>query len=126
MIQRWSGAYWDFLISNKEHQDHIVKFHHLMKYWAMRPDIQLPDHYSNIIVDEAQDTNGAFYQVLQNHIDRNFVVIGDRHQQLYKWRGAINTMNMFELPSKSLTISRRFGDNIAQCANRVLESKRPL
>lgn len=121
MIQRWSGAYWDFLISNKEHQDHIVKFHHLMKYWAMRPDIQLPEHYSNIIVDEAQDTNGAFYQVLQNHIDRNFVVIGDRHQQLYKWRGAINTMNMFELPSKSLTMSRRFGDSIAQCANRVLE-----
>ncbi|WP_338726428.1 UvrD-helicase domain-containing protein [Shewanella baltica] len=119
-IMLWARAYWEFLISRQNHDKHIIKFPHLMKFWAMRPDIQLPQKYANIIVDEAQDTNGAFYQVMKNHIDRNFVVIGDRHQQLFRWRGAVNTMNMFELPNKALTISHRFGESIAEVANNVL------
>ncbi|GFD71021.1 DNA helicase [Tenacibaculum sp. KUL113] len=119
-IRVWATAYWDFLISSRNHDKHIIKFSHLMKFWALRPDIQLPYEFSNFIVDEAQDTNGAFYQVMQNHIDRNFVVIGDRHQQLFQWRGAINTMNLFKLPKKSLTMSHRFGESIANVANNVL------
>lgn len=119
-IMHWATSYWEFLISQKNHDKHIINFSHLMKFWAMRPDIQLPQKYANIIVDEAQDTNGAFYQVMKNHIDRNFVVIGDRHQQLFQWRGAVNTMNLFELKNKSLTMSHRFGESIAKVANNVL------
>jgi hypothetical protein len=119
-ILDWAKSYWEFLISRQHHEKHIIKFSHLMKFWAMSPSIQLPYEFKNIIVDEAQDTNGAFYQVMKNHIDRNFVVIGDRHQQLFQWRGAVNTMNMFELPNKSLTMSHRFGQRIAEVANNVL------
>lgn len=120
LITQWACRYWEYLISQRVHDKHIIKFPHLMKFWALRPDIQLPYEYENIIVDEAQDTNGAFYQVMQNHQDRNFVVIGDRHQQLFQWRGAVNTMNMFNLPKKSLTMSHRFGNSIAEMANNVL------
>jgi hypothetical protein len=116
----WGNCYWEFLISRHEHDNHIIKFHHLMKFWSLRPDIQLPYELSNIIVDEAQDTNGAFFRVMQNHADRNLIVIGDRHQQLFKWRGAVNTMNLFNLPKRYLTISRRFGESIAIGANNVL------
>ncbi len=119
-IRVWATTYWDFLVSSRKHDKHIIKFSHLMKFWALRPDIQLPHEFSNIIIDEAQDTNGAFYQVIQNHVDRNLVVIGDRHQQLFQWRGAINTMNIFKLPKKSLTMSHRFGESIAEVANNVL------
>ncbi|QUN06916.1 UvrD-helicase domain-containing protein [Shewanella yunxiaonensis] len=120
LITGWARNYWDFLLSNSRDNKHVIKFHHLMKFWSLRPDIQLPQEISNIIIDEAQDTNGAFYQILKNHSDRNIIVIGDRHQQLFKWRGAVNTMSLFDLPRQSLTLSRRFGEEIAIGANKLL------
>jgi len=88
-----------------------------LKVWALsRP--RLPVDY--ILLDEAQDTNPVVLDVLTDQ-DAQMVYVGDKYQQIYEWRGAINAMD--EAPAKHmvhLTTSFRFGGEIADAANRVL------
>ncbi|OOE98001.1 hypothetical protein BZG78_10270 [Salinivibrio sp. MA351] len=107
-------------MSGRATSEHATTFHHLMKYWSLSPFISMSDEYENIIIDEAQDINGAFYKVIKNHDDRNLIVIGDAYQQLFKWRGAINSMGLFEKEKYPLTTSYRFGNAIANCSNNIL------
>nr|WP_271781120.1 3'-5' exonuclease [Aeromonas salmonicida] len=93
-----------------------------MKFWSLSPRIQLDDSFGNIILDEAQDIDGAFYNVLSNHSDRNIIVIGDSYQQLFGWRGAINSMLLFDKPSFPLSISYRFDQCIADHSNQLLSN----
>ena len=47
--------------------------------------------------------------------------IGDRYQQIYSWRGAINAMSKVgDANFTTLTQSFRFGDSIADLANHIL------
>jgi len=119
-ILRWAQTYWDYLMSGRATSEHATTFHHLMKFWSLSPSISMDDVYQNIIVDEAQDIDGAFFNVIKNHNDRNLIVIGDAYQQLFKWRGAINSMGLFDKETYSLTTSYRFGSAIADCSNNIL------
>lgn len=121
-IIRWSKAYWDCLLSGKNYSEFKVSFPHIMKFWSLSPRIQLDDSFGNIILDEAQDIDGAFYNVLSNHSDRNIIVIGDSYQQLFGWRGAINSMLLFDKPSFPLSISYRFDQCIADHSNQLLSN----
>lgn len=74
-----------------------------------------------ILLDEAQDTNPALFNVFvaQNHATR--VLVGDRHQNIYHFRGAINAMEkMSDCETKAITYSFRFGEHIAKVANHIL------
>lgn len=88
------------------------------KLWQMsRPKIRA----DIILLDEAQDTNPALFNVFmaQNHTIR--VLVGDRHQNIYHFRGAINAMEkMPDCETKAITYSFRFGENIAEVANHIL------
>ncbi|MFO1361346.1 MAG: UvrD-helicase domain-containing protein [Burkholderiales bacterium] len=88
-----------------------------LKWWALsEPRLQ----YDYILLDEAQDSNGAVLHVLRKQ-QSQIVFVGDRHQQLYEWRGAINAMQQISTPGvTSLTQSFRFGDAIADGANQLL------
>ena len=88
-----------------------------LKLWALgRP--ALPADY--ILLDEAQDTNAVVLGVL-NRQDAQIVYVGDRHQQIYEWRGALNAIEkVVGCEEASLTQSFRFGDAIASAASRVL------
>ena len=48
------------------------------------------------------------------------IYVGDAHQQIYAWRGAVNAMQQMPLPESRLTTSFRFGDAIADVANNLL------
>lgn len=49
------------------------------------------------------------------------VYVGDRYQQIYEWRGAVNAMEEIESDETTLlTKSFRFGDTIAAAASKVL------
>lgn len=76
-----------------------------------------------IYLDEAQDANGVIVAMLQAQRDSQVVVLGDEHQAIYSWRGAVNAMRAFDFPVIPLTTSWRFGPEIAQVANLVLRSK---
>ena len=88
-----------------------------LKLWALgRP--RLAGDF--ILLDEAQDTNGVVMEIMR-HQEAQLVTVGDKHQQIYEWRGAQNAM--VELPAEvesRLTTSFRFGERIADNASRIL------
>jgi hypothetical protein len=91
-----------------------------LKLWALSRPTILADV---ILLDEAQDTNPVVLQVVEDQAARSkLVFVGDRHQQIYEWRGAVNAMEKIETPDESfLTKSFRFGPAIADAASNILQ-----
>lgn len=92
---------------------------HYMKLWALEGPKLDTDF---LLIDESQDTNGVLAGVIrkQNHVQR--VMVGDSQQRLFSWRGSVDMMAEFGPRSevRYLTQSFRFGDAIAEEANRWL------
>jgi hypothetical protein len=90
-----------------------------LKLWSLtNPTL---DH-EFILLDEAQDTNPAVMSVLENQ-QSQIVYVGDKHQQIYEWRGTKNAMASVKTPREAyLTQSFRFGDEIAVAATGVLRT----
>lgn len=77
---------------------------YLKVYQLARPD--LSDRYDLIMFDEAQDANPAMLDVLLRQEGVRRVFVGDRHQQIYAWRGAVNAMErLADWPAFPLTRS---------------------
>lgn len=97
-----------------------------LKLWALGKPRLAADF---IMLDEAQDTNPVVLGVLKAQ-PCQVVYVGDRHQQIYEWRGAINAMEKINTPQQTyLTTSFRFGPEIAGAASNVLKllgEQRPL
>lgn len=75
--------------------------------------------YDYIMLDEAQDTSGCVIELLRKQTCQ-VIIIGDPHQQIYAWRGAVNAMRQFEFPVLTLSKSWRYGSKIAELARLVL------
>lgn len=92
-----------------------------LKAWALsKPRLR----YSTILYDEAQDASGVMIGVLQDQDHAQLVVVGDRRQAIYGFRGAVNAMDAFKTTHRtSLTRSFRFGPEIAELANAVLSDQ---
>lgn len=90
-----------------------------LKAWALtHPRLE----YDAILLDEAQDTSGLMIRLLAEQTHAQRVIVGDRYQQIYAWRGAVNAMRQFKVDVVGkLTRSFRFGPAIATLANSVLE-----
>ena len=74
-----------------------------------------------LVLDEAQDTNPCVEAIFAKSQLRQKIVVGDRWQQLYAWRGAGDTMDNFKLFEKlELPESFRFTPAIADVANNIL------
>lgn len=106
---------WDADLSKVDGQLRYVHDHYL-KAWALtRP--QLPGDY--VLLDEAQDSNGAVAGLVGNQQAQQ-IAVGDACQAIYGWRGATNYMK--NAPGTRLYLSKsfRFGDAIAAEANKWL------
>lgn len=92
-----------------------------LKIWALSgPRIGA----TTILLDEAQDASGVMIGVLRQQAHAQLVVVGDRHQAIYGWRGAVDAMDAFNLThTTALTQSFRFGPAIASTANLVLSGQ---
>lgn len=74
-----------------------------------------------LIADEIQDANGVTLAIIANQTHLQRIACGDKNQNLYAWRGAKNDFSSFASWNKAtLTESFRFGQNIANLANKVL------
>lgn len=74
-----------------------------------------------LFFDEAQDASGVFLQILGHQKDRRIVYVGDQNQQIYAWRGAVDALDRIQSDQRLyLTRSYRFGQQIADQANRML------
>lgn len=76
--------------------------------------------YDVILLDEAQDTNPVLQAIMRNQACQK-ILVGDRHQEIYAWRNAVNTMEGLALKEYALTHSFRFGEHISELANRLLQ-----
>ena len=76
-----------------------------------------------LLLDEAQDANPLALQFfnLAREQGCQTIAVGDSHQQLYAWRGAVDAMRQIDSHRRlALTQSFRFGPAVAEVANRVL------
>lgn len=88
-----------------------------LKLWGLSRPIIAADY---IMLDEAQDTNPVVLDILQRQ-RAQLVYVGDRYQQIYEWRGAVNAMETIDTEASTyLTTSFRFGDGIADLATKML------
>jgi hypothetical protein len=88
-----------------------------LKLWALSDPVIAADY---IMLDEAQDTNPVVLDLLRKQ-PAQIVYVGDKYQQIYEWRGAVNAMeNIVTDSSVYLTTSFRFGPAIAAAASHVL------
>jgi superfamily I DNA/RNA helicase len=119
-----TAAVWKAMITPRD--PHPLGHDGYLKRWALsRPEIAA----DFILLDEAQDTNPVMIDVLLAQ-DAQLVCVGDRYQQIYEWRGAVNAMQSIDTPHEAyLTKSFRFGSVIADAASRVLRAlgeQRPM
>lgn len=88
-----------------------------LKHWAMGN----PEIYADFILfDEAQDADPIMLDVLKKQ-SAQIIYVGDKHQQIYAFRGAVNAMQSLDVYETRLTKSFRFGGDIATIANILLE-----
>ena len=114
-LEPFAKKHWRSLIN----PDDSNKISHdiYLKYWALNnPYIQA----DFILFDEAQDADPIILGVLDKQKHAQIIYVGDAHQQIYSWRGAVNAMQSLQLPIVKLSQSFRFGDEIASKANDII------
>lgn len=87
-----------------------------IKRWSLG-NPRLP--YDVILFDEAQDASPVMSHVIEIQKARTFF-IGDQRQAIYGWRGAVDAMKTAKGKRLALTKSFRFGENIAEKAQEIL------
>ena len=90
-----------------------------LKAWALtQPTLE----YDFILFDEAQDASGVMMKLIHDQNTQN-IWVGDRRQQIFAWRGAINAMDKIQTDNVcTLTRSFRYGQPVAELANCVLRN----
>ncbi len=90
-----------------------------LKLWALgNPRI----HADFILFDEAQDANPVMMDLVRRQ-SAQAIWVGDRFQQIYTFRGAVNAMERIETDhSCKISQSFRFGEEVARVANAVLSA----
>jgi hypothetical protein len=84
------------------------------------PTPHLPADY--VLLDEAQDANPVVAAIVDRQAHAQRILVGDRCQAIYGWRGAIDAMSRFAADQRlCLSQSFRFGPAIAAEANQWLQ-----
>ncbi|XP_065103943.1 F-box DNA helicase 1 isoform X3 [Paramisgurnus dabryanus] len=113
---------WDKMLELERKKERAYNMTHdgYLKLWHLtRPELQC---YDVIFVDEAQDCTPVIMDIMLSQ-NCGKILVGDPHQQIYTFRGAINAMHT--VPHTHiyyLTQSFRFGSEIAYVGATILES----
>jgi hypothetical protein len=92
---------------------------HYLKAWALTNPVIKADF---ILFDEAQDASPVMSDVISKQASHaQIIAVGDESQSIYGWRGAVNAMAEFPGEELTLTQSFRFGQVIADEANKWLD-----
>jgi superfamily I DNA/RNA helicase len=89
-----------------------------LKMWALtKPRL----NYDYLICDEWQDANPVTAQIVEQQRHAKVLILGDPHQSIYAFRGAINAMDQFPSAERlHLSKTWRFGPKVAEIANLLL------
>ncbi|CAI1966581.1 DNA-dependent helicase II [Serratia quinivorans] len=94
---------------------------YLKLYQLSEPD--LAKRWQTVLFDEGQDANPVTQALVLSQCC-DVVMVGDRHQQIYRFRGAENALDAEQLADAEqlcLTHSFRFGPGVARVANMLLK-----
>ncbi len=80
-------------------------------------------NYDVIYLDEAQDSNPCVVDIVSKQKNVKLVIVGDERQAIYQWRGAINAMKTLNGKTLNLSTSFRYGQDVADIANKILEGQ---
>lgn len=94
--------------------NHSVYF----KYWTLTNPVI---NYDFILFDEAQDADPLMLEVLEKQ-KAQIIYVGDKHQQIYAWRGAVNALEQIDAHELYLTKSFRFGQALADQCKPILSA----
>ena len=81
--------------------------------------------YAHVLLDEGQDASPVMLDLFARQAGEK-IIVGDPHQQIYSWRGAVNSLAAMTWPTRALSQSFRFPPSIAGLALEVLRLKRHL
>lgn len=77
--------------------------------------------FDAILFDEAQDANPLTVQLIEGQAHARRIWVGDPHQSIYSFRGAVNAMDHLQADRRlHLTGSFRFGATVAHVATRLM------
>lgn len=114
--------YWERMIDLKNLSVCITHDGYLKVYHLSTPKLD----YEYILVDESQDSNEVMLDIVYAQKSKK-IFVGDEHQRIYSFRGAINVFTetkYFDGSSDykrlSLSESFRFGQDIADIASTLL------
>ncbi len=111
---------WSTMIATPDFFQHpMIKPSFITKHWSMDGG-KIPHRYSRLFLDEAQDVNGAFTRIIENTKNLQIITAGDRYQQLYGWRGAVNAMDKLSGDRLAVTHSFRYGPSLSELSNNIL------
>ncbi len=80
---------------------------------------RIDDGFEYLLLDEAQDLNPVLVSIA-NKARLPTIVAGDTYQSIYRFRGAVDAMEQFDVDELPLSQSWRFGPAVADLANRIL------
>ncbi len=101
------------------HGDLPFRHDHYLKLWQLS-DPKIPADF--ILFDEAQDANPVMVAIVAAQDHAQLVWVGDSQQQIYTFTGAVNALANVPSDAKAfLTQSFRFGQAVADEANRILD-----
>ncbi|SFA41189.1 UvrD/REP helicase N-terminal domain-containing protein [Pedobacter suwonensis] len=94
---------------------------YLKKFQLQQPQLG----FDYILFDEAQDASPAMLDIFLKQ-KATKVMVGDTHQQIYGWRYAVNSLQKANFKTYHLSMSFRFGQDIANLAMETLRLKNLL
>lgn len=90
---------------------------YLKLYQLSKPTLSA---YDIVYLDEAQDTNDCVLSIIGGLTEPKVIIVGDKYQQIYGWRGSVNAMEKLDYAETRLTQSFRYGQAIADVANDII------
>jgi len=111
----------EHIIDDIENGEILTTFDYVLKKMQfLLLDNILPLNEDVVLLDEAQDTNDVTLSIFNSIKAMNRVVVGDKHQQIYSFRGSKNALSKIQGKQYYLTESFRFNSKIAEYANQLL------
>jgi hypothetical protein len=92
-----------------------------LKQWQLKPWAGQTDR-NYIMFDEGQDADPCIVDVVRR-MSLPTTWVGDPHQSIYMWRGAINALAQIDCRPFPLMQSWRFGPAVAEIANAIRSGK---
>lgn len=115
ILSMWNHMY--------EHKLEIVHNFYLKYFHFNISDLKRYLNYDFVLLDECQDTNAITLDIF-NKLNGFKIIVGDKWQQIYGFRGTVNAMDSFIKADQQLYLSHtfRFNDEIAKKANFILNN----